>query len=93
MFVHIAMTLQNRMGSAMLRTLHGRLPICAWCKRIKVPGNGQDGDGSWESVERFLASRTDVDFNHGICADCYRKMSSKFPRDGWQQSPDDMFVE
>lgn len=83
-FVHIGITLQNRMSSAVLRTLQGLLPICACCRRVKVVGKDQDRDVSWEPVEQFIAHRTDVHFSHSICADCRRKARSK-PSESPQQ--------
>lgn len=49
------------------RTLHGLLPICAWCKRIR------DDEGYWNQVEAYLQSHSDVDFTHGICPECFEK--------------------
>ena len=50
-----------------VRTLHGLLPICAWCKRIR------DDEGYWEQVEAYIRDRTDATFTHGICPDCLEK--------------------
>jgi hypothetical protein len=54
---------------AEVRTLRGLLCICAWCKRIR------DKAEVWESVERYVQSRTHASFTHGICPDC---LQSKF---------------
>jgi GAF domain-containing protein len=54
-----------------IHTLHGLLPICAWCKRIR------DDQGYWTQVEAYIKSRTDADFTHGICPRCLEKMLSK----------------
>jgi response regulator RpfG family c-di-GMP phosphodiesterase len=45
--------------------LHGLIPICSYCKRIR-----DDGD-FWERVESYLSRHADVQFTHGICPDCY----------------------
>jgi len=50
-----------------IQTLHGLIPICAWCKKIR------DDDGYWSSVEKYITERTDATFTHGICPDCKRK--------------------
>jgi phosphoserine phosphatase RsbU/P len=47
--------------------LEGLLPICSYCKRIR------DGDGKWTSLERYIEQRSQVEFSHGICPDCYDK--------------------
>ena len=47
-----------------VRTLRGLLCMCAWCKRIR-------GEAElWESVEKYVQSRTHASFSHGICPDC-----------------------
>jgi integral membrane sensor domain MASE1 len=47
-----------------VKELHGLLPICAWCKRVR------DDHDYWHSVEEYIADRTDAQFSHGICPDC-----------------------
>ncbi len=53
-----------RQALAQVKQLEGLLPICGWCKRVRV-----DGD-YWEKVEDYLAAHTDLRFTHGICPDC-----------------------
>lgn len=73
-FVYIGILMQNRMSAAMLRTIHGLIPLCAWCKRVRTTSSGQSDEPEWQSVETFLARRAPVDFSHGICPDCLRRM-------------------
>ena len=54
-----------------VRTLHGLLPICAWCKRIR------DDKGYWSQVEAYVHAHTGADFTHGICPDCLEKQRPK----------------
>jgi GAF domain-containing protein len=61
----MAETLEN------LKTLHGLLPICAWCKRIR------DDQGYWSQVEAYVHAHTGADFTHGICPECLAKMRPK----------------
>lgn len=49
-----------------INTLSGLLPICAWCKKVR------DDKGYWEQIERFVESRSDASFSHGICPECLR---------------------
>lgn len=49
---------------AKVRTLHGLLPICAWCRRIR------DDDGYWKQVEVYLQGHSDAQFTHSVCAEC-----------------------
>ena len=44
------------------------LPICANCKKIR------DNKGSWENIEKYMEQRIDVDFSHGLCPDCMKKL-------------------
>ena len=46
------------------RTLHGILPTCAHCKRIR------DEQGAWHTLEAFVTGHTEARFSHGICLDC-----------------------
>jgi GAF domain-containing protein len=54
-----------------LNMLHGLLPICAWCKRIR------DDKGYWSQVEAYIHEHTGADFTHGICPDCLAKQRAK----------------
>jgi PAS domain S-box-containing protein len=65
-----------RQALAQVKQLEGLLPICGWCKRVRV-----DGD-YWEQVEDYLAAHTDLRFTHGICPDCMgRVMRGEDPPD------------
>jgi GAF domain-containing protein len=62
-----------RMAEALerVKVLHGLLPICAWCKRIR------DDKGYWSQVEAYIHEHTGTDFTHGICPDCLDKQRPK----------------
>jgi GAF domain-containing protein len=62
-----------RMADALekVKTLHGLLPICAWCKRIR------DDQGYWSQVEAYIREHTGADFTHGICPECLEKQRPK----------------
>jgi DNA-binding response OmpR family regulator len=49
-----------------VRQLHGLLPICSYCKKIR------DDQNYWQQVENYIASHADVQFSHGICPECYQ---------------------
>ncbi|WP_243302966.1 hypothetical protein [Geothrix oryzisoli] len=51
-----------------IKTLHGILPICASCKKIR------DDQGSWNQLETYISQHTDADFTHGICPDCAKRL-------------------
>ena len=49
---------------ANVKVLHGLLPICSYCKRIR------GDDQYWTQVESYIAERSDAQFSHGICPPC-----------------------
>jgi DNA-binding response OmpR family regulator len=51
-----------------IRTLHGLLPICVQCKKIR------DTSGKWEKIENYIAQRSDAEFTHGMCPECIRRL-------------------
>jgi GAF domain-containing protein len=55
-----------------VKTLHGLLPICAWCKRIR------DDEGYWDQVEAYIHKSTGADFTHGICPQCSEKAQAEW---------------
>ena len=56
---------------AEVKTLHGILPICASCKRIR------DDRGAWQPIESYVRDRSDAEFSHGICPDCAQRLYGK----------------
>jgi GAF domain-containing protein len=51
-----------------VKALQGLLPICAWCKRVR------DDAGYWDQLEAYMHKNAGVDFTHGICPDCLKKL-------------------
>jgi len=60
---------------ANVKRLHGLLPICSYCKRIR------DDQNYWEQVERYISEHTDVRFSHGICPTCLTKAMAELGPD------------
>ena len=50
-----------------IQLLKGIIPICAHCKNVR------DDKGYWQQVEKYIRSRSDAEFSHGICPDCAKK--------------------
>ena len=48
-----------------VKQLEGLLPICSYCKKIRDEGD------HWSQVEDYVSRRTEAQFSHGICPDCY----------------------
>lgn len=51
-----------------VKQLSGFLPICASCKNIR------DDEGYWNQIESYLREHSEVEFSHGICPDCAKKL-------------------
>jgi phosphoserine phosphatase RsbU/P len=46
--------------------LHGILPICSYCKKVR-----NDSD-SWQQVEAYVSAHSTVRFSHGVCPQCVK---------------------
>ncbi len=47
-----------------VKVLHGLLPICSGCKRIR------DENDRWWPLDAYVRDRTEADLTHTICPDC-----------------------
>jgi len=60
--------LQEQLEQALLKTIRGFLPICAYCKAIQADG------GDWKRIETFISQHADdAQFSHGVCPSCERR--------------------
>jgi DNA-binding response OmpR family regulator len=50
---------------ANVKQLRGLLPMCAYCKKIRVD------DTYWQQLEGYLSEHSDAEFSHGICPECF----------------------
>lgn len=55
-----------------IKMLRSFLPICSSCKRIKTD------KGEWVVIETYFRDRIGVEFSHGICPECIRKLYPEF---------------
>jgi hypothetical protein len=60
--------LKLQKATATVETLSGLIPICSNCKKIR------DDKGYWNQLEKFMKKYANVDFSHGICPDCAKKL-------------------
>lgn len=63
----VALSVVRKRAEEDVKVLHGLLPICSYCKKIR------DDRGYWQQVERYIAARSEADFSHGMCPDCGSK--------------------
>ena len=58
--------------SHLLGLADGILAICSSCKRVR------DEAGAWQQREGYVSQRTGVDFSHGLCPDCLRRLYPEY---------------
>ena len=54
--------------------LHGLLPICASCKKIR------DNRGFWNEIEEYIRAHSEADFTHSCCPECATKYYPEFTK-------------
>ncbi len=54
-----------------VRQLEDLLPICSYCKRVR------DDQDYWHQIESYLHTHTGADFTHGICPECFKKLTEE----------------
>jgi len=65
-------------------TLEGILPICSNCKRIRLKDADPNKQDSWVTIEEYISNKTKVNFSHGLCPDCLKKLYPDFVDDDEQ---------
>ncbi|MBU4263573.1 MAG: DUF3365 domain-containing protein [Proteobacteria bacterium] len=58
---------QLHQALAEIKTLHGIIPICSFCKKIR------DDKGYWSQVEAYVQKHTQAEFSHAICPVCLKE--------------------
>lgn len=56
-----------------VEALEGLLPICSYCKKIREEKPENDAPDKWVMIEEYISRRTDADFTHGICPECFEQ--------------------
>jgi len=57
-------------GPSMTDMPAGLVTVCSYCRKVR------DHDETWLSFESFLERRTQMQFSHGICPQCEKKVRS-----------------
>ncbi|MGR3319587.1 MAG: response regulator [Candidatus Anammoxibacter sp.] len=55
--------------------LEGLLPICASCKKIR------DDNNDWNHIETYIRDRSNADFTHTVCPECYKELYPELCKD------------
>jgi PAS domain S-box-containing protein len=66
--------LQSELEKALARVISGFLPICMECKAIR------DGSNNWTPIEKYIGLRGPVEFSHGYCPNCAKRVMDKLPQ-------------
>jgi hypothetical protein len=72
----IAVGLGQRRLAAEIKNLHGMLPICASCKKIR------DEQGRWHTLELFIRDHSEAQFTHGLCPICLESYTTELQQRG-----------
>ncbi len=62
-----------------VKTLRGLLPMCAYCKKIRVDQT------YWQQLEGYITEHSDAEFSHGICPECYPSLLNELDGAGSAQ--------
>ena len=63
-----------RAANARIRTLSDLLPLCPYCKRVRVG----DSDLAWRTVESYLAETPELQVSHALCPECSARHCPEF---------------
>lgn len=66
-----SLQLQVDQALADLKVLHGMLPICSHCKKIR------DDEGYWKDMESYFSSHSQLEFTHGFCPSCEKELAAR----------------
>ncbi len=58
-----------------VKALKGLLPMCAYCKKIRVD------EEYWQQVEGYISEHSEATFTHGICPECFPAILDQANRD------------
>ena len=61
-----------------IRTLRGFLSICSHCKKIRKTDSEPENQNSWVRLEEYIRDHTHVEFSHGLCPMCAKKLYPEF---------------
>jgi GAF domain-containing protein len=64
-----------------LRALHDIIPMCAWCRSVRIEGGAKE-ETEWQPLHEYICSLAPV--THTICSNC---AAGIFPHDHREESP------
>ena len=73
--LEVGLRLKLREALENVKKLSGLIPICSNCKKIRTD------EGFWQQVEVYIRDHSEIEFSHGLCPDCLKKLYPEFARD------------
>ncbi|HPJ71162.1 MAG TPA: hypothetical protein PK636_00585 [bacterium] len=55
-----------------IRYLEGFLPVCSFCKKVRI-------DGRWIPLDEYVAHNSEAKISHGLCPDCKERYYGRSP--------------
>ena len=77
LFVGLGMRIQFRLVEALLKTMGRLVPICAECRKVRIPDPDAPGEESWQTVTLWFED--DSTMTHSLCPACTAKHSAAIP--------------
>lgn len=53
------------------RVLRGIITVCSYCHKVRIE------ETAWTQIEYFVSKHSRADFSHGICPDCYCRVTAE----------------
>ena len=76
------LTIRIEEATANIKRLHGLIPICAKCKKIR------DDKGYWNQLEQYIHEHSEAKFSHGVCPTCAEELYGAYISKNKSQSGD-----
>jgi hypothetical protein len=55
-----------------IRILHGLLPVCAFCKKIRIE------DQNWRPIESYITEHSEASFTHTVRPECAKQHDGEY---------------
>lgn len=59
---------------ALVKRLEGMITICSCCKKV------MDEQNSWLQLEKYITERSEAEFSHGLCPECFAKQMEELEK-------------
>jgi len=58
----------------LVKRLEGMIKICSCCKKV------MDEQNSWQQLEKYITERSEAEFSHGLCPECFAKQMEELEK-------------